>query len=772
MAEIINYIWQSSFCLLFLFGVYWCFLREEKAFTLARAFILAAPVMALLFPLLEIPVDFAKPSISLENTDFLKSLASLQEQEEIVGTFGLPEFTVKSSKLPLLMEVTDYLLLGYLGIVLLLASRLVWQFSQINLILRKGWYQTVYKLKGSYFLVPTFGLAPVFSFFDKLFWDETQQLTEQERDQIIQHELEHIRQRHSWDILYYQLLCVFFWFNPAIHLMRTALVDTHEFLADANVLRRIENKESYRKLIVKIAFRGLDLPIGNYFIRSTTLKRVLMMKKPSKTNWFKLLMVLPLTCMLLVLVSMKTLPDSEFLKSYLPTNISYLPTNIIPIKQQIQAAHDSIEVTTKVKRIKSPVHYEYISEMKNGQLTAQFGDLQYEIGEISDNKEYLKVLQMLQVFKGSSSFHKDYGEGVMNKVDKMPIPKGGHEGWNRFLNQNLKMPDQARDIGVDGIVYAQFIVDKEGNINSHTILKSLGMGLDDEVLRILNLPEAANWSPGQVEGEPVNTLMTIPVRFKTLGIKEETKFLPNLSHMGKTINLNGEELFDVVDKMPAPRGGSKGWNDYLADNLKYSDTANKAGMGGTVYLEFIVDKEGNITNPKILRGIGFKADKEAIRLVKNSSPWIPGTQNGKKANVKMRVPIRFQFEENRSSHSVSFPENTLDQVVVNSYGASKTADPRFLPAKKVIDLRIQGDNNILIFEKVVAMDDLVSELSDKIKEYEADGISKSDLVIEIKASKNIRLSQVHDIQDIMRKAGISQVKYPSLDENLSTTRIL
>src|SRR5690606_3145898 len=102
MAEIINYIWQSSFCLLFLFGVYWCFLREEKAFTLARAFILAAPVMALLFPLLEIPVDFAKPSISLENTDFLKSLASLQEQEEIVGTFGLPEFTVKSSKLPLL----------------------------------------------------------------------------------------------------------------------------------------------------------------------------------------------------------------------------------------------------------------------------------------------------------------------------------------------------------------------------------------------------------------------------------------------------------------------------------------------------------------------------------------------------------------------------------------------------------------------------------------------------------------------------------------------
>src|SRR5690606_5958936 len=121
MAEIINYIWQSSFCLLFFFGIYWCFLREEKAFALTRLFILFAPVMALVFPLIEIPVGFTKPSISLEHTEFLNSLASIEEEEEVVGTFGLPEFTVKSSKLPLLMEVTDYLLLMYLGIVTILS---------------------------------------------------------------------------------------------------------------------------------------------------------------------------------------------------------------------------------------------------------------------------------------------------------------------------------------------------------------------------------------------------------------------------------------------------------------------------------------------------------------------------------------------------------------------------------------------------------------------------------------------------------------------------
>src|SRR5690606_37865383 len=151
MAEIFNYIWQSSFCLLFFFGVYWCFLRDEKAFVFTRLFILLAPVMALLFPLLEIPVAFTKPSISLEDTAFLRSLVSVDEQNEVVGTFGLPEFTVKSSKLPLLMELTDYILLGYLVIVALLGFNMFWQVLQMNMLLRKGWYQTVYKLKEKYF---------------------------------------------------------------------------------------------------------------------------------------------------------------------------------------------------------------------------------------------------------------------------------------------------------------------------------------------------------------------------------------------------------------------------------------------------------------------------------------------------------------------------------------------------------------------------------------------------------------------------------------------
>lgn len=675
MAEIINYIWQSSFCLLFFFGVYWCFLREEKALVFTRLFILFAPVMALLFPLIEIPVNFTKPSISLEDTDFLKSIASIQEKEEVVGTFGLPEFTVKSSKLPLLMEVTDYLLLGYLGIVVVLGFKLFWQFLQINMIFRKGWYQTVYKLRDNYFLVPTFGLAPVFSFFDKLFWDDTQQLNPEEREQIIQHEIEHIRQGHSWDILYYQLLCVFFWFNPVIHLMRSALVDTHEYLADARVLNKTESKDSYRKLIVKIAFKGLDLPIGNYFIRSTTLKRIMMMKKSSKINWIKLLMVLPLTAMLLALVSMKSLPEGGLLASYAPMNLA-------GIERQIQAAHDSIEVTTKVKRIKTPVHHEYISEMKDGKLTAQFGELQYEIGEISDNEEYRKVLEMLRILKGNTTFKKTQPSDVVREADTMPVPKGGMEGWNRFLSQHLKMPAQAREMGVDGVVYAQFVVDKQGKITSPSILRSLGMGLDDEVLRILTLPDASQWAPGRKDGQPVNTLMTIPIKFRTDNqAVSDPFFSAPLSTPRSMELLHGDLVYDVVETMPRPQGGMDGWNAYLEQNLQYPDRAKQARIEGTVYVLFVVDKDGNLVKPEILRGIGAGADEEAIRLINDAPKWIPGNDKGQILPVKMRVPIRFQLDEKDAARS-ALQENVLHQVEVRSYSSGQRSDPRFLPVEK------------------------------------------------------------------------------------------
>src|SRR5690606_14779066 len=171
-------------------------------------------------------------------------------------------------------------------------------------------------------------------------------------------------------------------------------------------------------------------------------------KKTNKINGLKLFMVLPLTAMLMGWVSLKTLPDSNFISRE-------ITKDMVKTRKQVDAASDSIQVSTKVKRIESPVHYEYVSGMKNGKVMAQIGPLQYEIADISDKEEYKKVLEMLQVFKDNTSFDKDYErEDLVRNADKIPTPEGGMEAWNKFLSANLKMPAEARELGVDGTVYA------------------------------------------------------------------------------------------------------------------------------------------------------------------------------------------------------------------------------------------------------------------------------------------------------------------------------
>ncbi|HLW21255.1 MAG TPA: energy transducer TonB [Cyclobacteriaceae bacterium] len=109
----------------------------------------------------------------------------------------------------------------------------------------------------------------------------------------------------------------------------------------------------------------------------------------------------------------------------------------------------------------------------------------------------------------------------------------------------------------------------------------------------------------------------------------------------ETITEPNNEVFDVVENMPTPAGGMEGWNQYLGENLRYPSAAKTKGIEGTVYVAFTVKDDGSVSDVEILRGIGGGCDEEALKVIKNSPRWEPGTQRDKKVNVKMRVPIRF-----------------------------------------------------------------------------------------------------------------------------------
>lgn len=108
---------------------------------------------------------------------------------------------------------------------------------------------------------------------------------------------------------------------------------------------------------------------------------------------------------------------------------------------------------------------------------------------------------------------------------------------------------------------------------------------------------------------------------------------------------SGEEISTQVDKPPSYPGGEKAMIDFLVINIKYPEQAKKKGIQGKVFVTYVVETDGSITNVKVLRGIGGGCDEEAIRVIKLMPKWNPGMNKGKPVKVQFKLPINFTLAE-------------------------------------------------------------------------------------------------------------------------------
>jgi len=100
----------------------------------------------------------------------------------------------------------------------------------------------------------------------------------------------------------------------------------------------------------------------------------------------------------------------------------------------------------------------------------------------------------------------------------------------------------------------------------------------------------------------------------------------------------------TVEEMPSYPGGESERLKFLKDHIEYPKNAAENGIQGTIYFQFIVDSKGNITDVKILRGIGGGCDEEALRVIKMMPPWHPGKQNGRTVRVLYNMPVSFKLK--------------------------------------------------------------------------------------------------------------------------------
>ena len=212
---------------------------------------------------------------------------------------------------------------------------------------------------------------------------------------------------------------------------------------------------------------------------------------------------------------------------------------------------------------------------------------------------------------------------IFTVVEKAPEFPGGMEELFQYLANNIEYPQLAKEKGIQGRVFVNFIVDNDGSIDSVKVLRGIGSGCDEEAVRVV--AAMPSWEPGLQRGKPIRVSYNLPIKF-TLDDKV------------------ADSVYTLVEVMPEFPGGVDKLMAYLGKNIMYPASAKKAGVQGRVFVSFIVEKDGRVNESKILRGIGADCDEEALRVVNSMPKWKPGLSEGKPVRVQYNLPIKFQLQ--------------------------------------------------------------------------------------------------------------------------------
>ncbi len=306
--------------------------------------------------------------------------------------------------------------------------------------------------KQQYILVKTNEVHLPFSFMDYMFWSEKVAFNQEDHEKILRHELSHIRGNHSIDVLITELLCIFLWCSPFIFLYKKALKNIHEYLADDAVLKDTPTKK-YGQLLLKQSQSGLQIAQANNFIHSQLKNRIIMMTKTKSQRYslLKYTAILPLFLLLVFSISAKN------------TFADFSPDII---EQSI--VQDTIPVV-----------------------------------QDSESDEVFNVVEEMPRFKGCEELAESERKACADKNMLM------------FVYKNIKYPAEARKNGIEGTIVTSFIIEKNGEITEPKILRSIGGGCDEEVLRIVESMPA--FIPGKQRGKNVRVKYMLPVKFKLEG---------------------------------------------------------------------------------------------------------------------------------------------------------------------------------------------------------------------------------------------------------------
>ena len=431
-----------------------------------RFALLGLLVLSSVLPLVEVSVNRPAPvhetMLTLEQ---LLLLADVQAEGEVVSQ-------------PTTALWVRVALMVYLVGIVFFAIRNLWSLGRLAVLLRHGHLEQLAdwlpgRTENVRLVVHNRDIAP-FSWMRYIVLSR-KDLEENGREILI-HELAHIRNHHSWDLLLADL-CIFVqWFNPAAWLLKQELQTIHEYEADDTVLREGVDAKKYQMLLIKKAVGTRLYSMANSFNHSSLKKRITMMLKEKSNPWAR---------------------------------VKYL--YVLPLAALAVSAFARPEVSAVADELSSAKVNDLVASMKTNQLeTASFAV-------------------------------KDTLTPVFEVVERMPQFPGGVAAQVEYFKKNLRYPAEAKKAGTQGRVVVQFFVNKDGSISNVKVLRGVDPALDAEAVRLVN--SMPKWKPGMQKGKAVTVKYTVPVLFKLDAVDEK------VAQKNLTLIMKGTSTADYVDML-------------------------------------------------------------------------------------------------------------------------------------------------------------------------------------------------------------------------------
>jgi len=629
-------IWTAGFTVVFIL-----FLRNERFFFLNRIYLIVGILTSFFFPLVSVHYTVVLPVFR----NFQSDSAVVTEVQK-AGSSVMPDLRI-------------ILTLLYVSGVLLVLTLILKQARAVVRAIKKSEIISLSQVK----LIKTPDYTSAFSFFSYVFVNPS--ITDIETEEIMNHELVHIRQKHWFDLLLVELLCMLQWFNPLVWIYVRFMRQNHEYLADEVALQRTSNPAIYRAVLLNQIVGAPVVSLTNSFNYSPNKKRFIMMKNiiSSPYRKMKILLILPVFAIVLYAFA-----KPEYKYKFVDTGSGNYIQSASVLQHEVKG--------TVVQQDGEPLPGASI--VVQGTFLGASADAKgyFKIDNMPDDKLLIvsfvgfksKILKpvftsdmTIQMTRDTVLLANDplvVVDGVITNIDIDKIDPATIESVNVLKDKsatNKPATDKYGEKGKNGVVevltkdyMGKVLVVIDGVLHEKDGMSKIQME-DIKTMNVLAVKPAM-----EKYGEKgKNGAMEITL-YKSSDEKPDIRIVskqPGDPKTGKepldvvqAVSKPDTDKFVVVEEMPSFPGGKNAMQAWITDNLQYPAAAAKNKITGKVYVSFTVSKTGKVKNVVVSKSASPLLNAEAIRIISSMPDWKPATKAGKTVDVQYKVPVEFKLK--------------------------------------------------------------------------------------------------------------------------------